>query len=383
MKKLISIIMAAVIIVGMLPVFAVAATTFSDVPKDAWYKNDLDFITNDSRKILEGYKGKFDPNGPLTVAQFVKIAIVTSNLMVAGTAPKQKWYVPYINKALQIGYIRNGEFKNYEKTITRGEMARILIRELESQPTKPTYRDQAKFRAIIKDYKKFPANLRDYIVKTYDLGLIGGYTDGTFGYNDNFTRAQAVAVVRRLLDPSKRLKVDIDNYIQKATVTVEGVKFNPYTDTTGMFDDMKLDKVQDFAMIFFNKLQFYTKDGKAYIKGYIPKVPEGYSFDVNLLITSTSSKLVNILSGSKADEKTLPNQGSFDQPIMIYQDKKFIPMDRKKVSEMYLIVDVSKEDQFSTDGKFTLSYPEKELFKVGYQVPRVKITVPKEVFARW
>ncbi len=371
MKKLISVLLIAFTLNSLITVSSIAATNFKDVPQNAWYKNDLDYITNDKRKILEGYKGKFNPNDNLTVAQFVKIAIVTSSILVSGENPKQKWYVPYITKAKAIGYIREGEFTNYEKYITRGEMARILIRELESQSTKPTYRNPEKFKAIIKDYKKLPENLRDYIVKTFDLGLIGGYTNGEFGANDKFTRAQAVAVVRRLLDPSHRIKVDIDNYTAKATVTVEGIKFNPYTDTTGKRDEMKLDKVSEFAMVFFNHLQFYTKNGKAYFKGYVPKVPEGYHISIILLINNATSVFSN---GSKYDQWNIPNQGYFD---------KYMQLNRKDIKEYSLIITILKNGDSGDNGSIILYWPDLKLQKIYWDKQPQDLGIPKEMFSRW
>jgi len=376
MKKLISATLIIILLISIIPISTVAATNFTDVPKDAFYKADLDFITNDPRHILEGYKGKFNPEGGLSVAQFIKIAVAASNKLVAGLQKNEKWYGPYVSKAIEMGYVHIGEFTDYERTITRGEMARILIRTVENVTGIPQYRDPDKVKVLIKDYNILPSNLKDYIVKTYDAGLIGGYSNGKFAPNDKFTRGQAVVVVRRLLDPSKRIKVDLDKYVEQATKVYDGISFNPYTDTTGKAGDMKIDKAQEFAIKLYNSLQFYEKDDKAYAKGYIPIVPEGYSLSFSIDI-NVMDHPISIATDTYIENNKLPRQGNFD---------KYLNKNKVDIKQMWITVVISELDSKnipSDDGSFTLYYPEKSLEKITFHKPTVTLPLPEGVFKEW
>ena len=68
----------------------------------------------------------------------------------------------------------------------------------------PEYRDQIAVSSLIKDYLPCRHPIRANVVRFYDLGILTGYPDGEFKPDKYLTRAEAVAVIRRIVDPSAR-----------------------------------------------------------------------------------------------------------------------------------------------------------------------------------
>lgn len=150
--------------------------------------------------IIGGYPdGTFRPNNSITRAEFTKI-FVTSLHEDVGNSSEGHWATNYLNKAIEEGYVLEGEFDDLNKNITRGEMARMIVRALdEDYPENINdYKEQ------IKDYNDIPKEYKDFVLKAYVKGIITGYPDGTFKYNQTATRAEASTMIVRLLEPEKR-----------------------------------------------------------------------------------------------------------------------------------------------------------------------------------
>lgn len=296
-----------------------AAVQFPDVPSDAWYKGDLEYIMNDSRQIFNGYPdGRFMPNETLTMGQFIKCVIMAVNAKVEPNTT-DFWAAPYIYKAIELGYVNPNEFDNkgsdpfaiYKRPITRGEMSRIVSRAVPSITGAHAYRDSKQIKAKIKDYDNIPKELQQWVVISYDMGILGGFPDGTFKAENNLSRAEAVAVVRRMIDPEKRLVLDL---AQSGTdvVVVDGITFDPVMDLavirgTNDTNMMSMDKVQDFAMLFYNKLKFIEKEGEYYCEGYIPNLPEGYYWGYNIQLEYTERIVEGGTREGFSPKSTIPN----------------------------------------------------------------------------
>lgn len=192
-----------------------AAVKFSDVPADAWYINALEKITLDSRGILQGYSdGTYKPQKNLDVCEFIKCIIAAKSLSVQNG--KTYWAETYISKAIELGYVNENEFASavadpyadYKRPITRGEMSRIVVRFLEDLEGKYTYRDEKTIIPLIQDYDIMNDAYQPWVVKAYDMGILGGLPDKTFSADKSLSRAEAVVVCLRLIDPTSRLKVE-------------------------------------------------------------------------------------------------------------------------------------------------------------------------------
>ena len=70
-------------------------------------------------------------------------------------------------------------------------------------------RDPLAVCELIKDYNGIYPGYKTNIVKCYDLGILTGFPDGEFKPNNILTRAEAIAVIRRLIDRSARKRTEL------------------------------------------------------------------------------------------------------------------------------------------------------------------------------
>ena len=207
MKKCLAFLLTVVMVLavppsGMSPSYA--AVSFKDVPKDAWYYEHVQYVANHPRELMVGYAGNFGPLDNLTVEQFIKIAVAAAGKGVVVPSDKY-WGDVYVSIGLELGFVQPGEFTDYKRPITRAEMARIIIRSLPMiTGEKDIPYNESEIRSRIADYDGIPVNLREYVCKAYQLGILVGGTDGKFNPNGNLTRASAAAVIHKMLEPSLR-----------------------------------------------------------------------------------------------------------------------------------------------------------------------------------
>ncbi|MDR3119976.1 MAG: S-layer homology domain-containing protein, partial [Clostridiales bacterium] len=137
---------------------------FYDVPSDAWYKQSVAYLT--SIEILHGYpEGDFRPDAPITRAEFATMISGFDQLSVA-----EYNRFPDVEGHWAVGYINSAATK----------------------------------------------------------GWVSGYPDGTFGPENNLTRAEIVTVINRML--SRRIEVsDIPDWAPD---------YNDLTDAHWAYADM-------------------------------------------------------------------------------------------------------------------------------------------------
>ena len=100
----VKLLLAAVILTGIYPTWAADSVRFPDVPQNAWYIDDLQYILNDSRQIITGYPdGTFRPNDVLTADMYIKLIVTAMGHEVENG--KEYWASTYIQKAIEEGYV--------------------------------------------------------------------------------------------------------------------------------------------------------------------------------------------------------------------------------------------------------------------------------------
>ncbi len=170
-----------------------------------WAKDTIAILFD--KGIINGFlDGTFRPDNNITVAEFTKI-IATSNGQSINADTKGEWYMPYVDAATNRGIIRSGEFKasDWDRHITRGEMARMVSRALPDETHPQNLQD---YIVRIKDFDQIEANMRQDVLFAYYTGIMGGYPDGSFKAGNKATRAEASTMIERLITPTKRLKVE-------------------------------------------------------------------------------------------------------------------------------------------------------------------------------
>lgn len=203
MKK---ILLLSTVLILVLSNLSFGASKFSDLKGDEWYgKNALALINKD---LIKGFPdGTFKPKSNITVSQFIVVAVRTIDPTIETASGA--WYAPYLNKAIKYGIVKEGEFMDFNAPITRGQMAKILVKVLEYNGE--TLSDSSKFISQIGDYNLISSEYKPYIVKAYALGLMGGFPDGAFKPDQVATRADSSVMLHRVFDKSVRSEPVIKN----------------------------------------------------------------------------------------------------------------------------------------------------------------------------
>ncbi|NLU51975.1 MAG: S-layer homology domain-containing protein [Clostridiaceae bacterium] len=186
---------------------------FSDAKKGDWYMSVMTKLVGLSS--IDGTdKGTLDPMGTVTRAMFIKMfirAMYNPEILIDVVPDFDHWAARDVKKAEELGFLAAREYtlKNIAEPITRGEMAKIIVRAYnKSEKNRVTLEDCQQLISKIKDYAQIPKDFQPYVLVAYGSGIISGYSDGRFGANDYATRAQAAAFIIRYLDPSERAKVE-------------------------------------------------------------------------------------------------------------------------------------------------------------------------------
>jgi len=190
MKKVISLILIAAMAFTIVPaVTAQSQTTFTDVPSTHWAASAIAQAVQAG--YVSGYEdGTFKPDKPVSRAEFIKMTIdALGNEIHHSEGP---WYTPYINAALASELITANEYgsqPDYTVPMTRGEMARIAVRAIGR-----TVQSNA-----------------EYMLAAVQNGLLSGTGNGELAPDSTTTRAHAVAVIERVLQVNKGVKLPVDD----------------------------------------------------------------------------------------------------------------------------------------------------------------------------
>lgn len=216
-KKITTIILSAALIFT-LSVPAMAATTpFTDVPETAWYAQDIAQVQE--LGIIQGKgNGLFDPDGTLTVAQAITLAAKTRAYHNDETIPVVEggtWYSSAVAYAKAQGIISGSEFTNFDSSATRGEMAYLFARAL----------PDTEYKAI-NSITELPdvtgaTKYSTEIFKLYCAGIVAGSDKyGTYQPDSQITRAQATAILNRVVNPENRKTLALEKQDVTGAITI-------------------------------------------------------------------------------------------------------------------------------------------------------------------
>jgi|GEM_PF-5179531 S-layer homology domain. len=178
---------------------------FDDVNETIWYGFDqLKVIANAYEYDL--MKGKsdsiFDPDGNITVAEAITMAVRVHSIYTTGkaTAPvTDPWYKGFVDYAVKNDIIPANAFDDYDRPATRAEMVFIFSRSL----PETEFVEQNTVNSLPDVNKNTPYS--ESIFNMYKAGvLLGNDAKGTFAPNNNITRAEAAAIITRVILPSTR-----------------------------------------------------------------------------------------------------------------------------------------------------------------------------------
>ena len=142
----------------------------------------------------------FSPEGSFTVAQALTVAAnihtAYNGTKVRAAAADEAWYLPYVEYCIQNGIIRDGQFADYTKNITRGDMAIVFANVL----------PESEYKAI-RTYTLSDMNdtlpSAAAVKKLAEAGIVGG-SGGKYNPQSDIKRAEACVIFSRLAVASMR-----------------------------------------------------------------------------------------------------------------------------------------------------------------------------------
>jgi subtilisin family serine protease len=179
--------------------------TFEDV-KGHWAKADIELMA--SKHIAKGTsEDNFSPNANITRAEFAALLVratgvsKTSDKTFADVS-KSAWYADAVNKAYAAGIIAGLDDAHFapNETVTREQMALMVMKAYEHQTGNPLSNINITQEVKFSDEGSVSAWARTFVRLADAKGLMSGRTNGAFDPSQNATRAEAISVIKRLLE---------------------------------------------------------------------------------------------------------------------------------------------------------------------------------------
>lgn len=181
------------------------AVTFTDLPQDHWAINYVTPLAEAG--VINGYPdGTFDPEGTISRGEFLKLVIAASlpegvSINIAPSA-LEHWAGKYLFIAQQYQVVAPSELtlENIDLPITRREMVMMIGKADTNLRNNSLNNDDT---MVFNDFDKMDAAERRYLAHSVGESYLNGYPDGTFGPDNNMTRAESATVIYRYTNKGK------------------------------------------------------------------------------------------------------------------------------------------------------------------------------------
>lgn len=219
-KRIISVSLALVLLMGTAVPALGARTGFSDVPAGYWAGEAIRETA--AQGVVSGYPdGTFRPGQKVTNAQFAVIlarAFYPEEVRAyadRGYGSPAPWYWASVAALRDHDVLRDtamGEDEGWPKlkcdgvSVTRYEMAQLVYNIMRDYEQTGSGVEREVVRFQVRDWDAIPEKYRDAVTACYVLEVLRGGADGNFDGEALMTRAQSCVVLRRL---GKALNVEI------------------------------------------------------------------------------------------------------------------------------------------------------------------------------
>ena len=181
-----SVLLVALVLAGCLSALCIPAyaVSFSDVRSGDWYEKYVTPLANAG--VINGYPdGSFKPNRTVTAGEALKMILLAAGF---GTPNKTSahWASGYQSFALARNMIDQSDVTDLDASIPRQTVAKLAANALGLDPSE--------------NPSVFSDTASSYVMALNELGIIGGYPDGTFRPSNYLTRAELSAIVLRILN---------------------------------------------------------------------------------------------------------------------------------------------------------------------------------------
>ncbi|MEB3100905.1 S-layer homology domain-containing protein [Ferviditalea candida] len=293
---------------------------------------------------VAGYPdGTFQPDAQVTRAEFIKMAVDALKLPHSqGGTP---WYQPYVSAAVEVGIHQEKDFNtDWNKPLTRMEMARIAVRATDSTLQKPDARLDDK----------------SFMYRATNNGIIQGMENGELQPAGLSTRAQAVAIIERILTVKNGGKLPVDQRaVTYAQVDIKGTNVDTLLGLQLKPFPIHLNLRKDVDVYVDKIIAVDMTDPNAPYRDWFPKtirVKDRSSADncilfaMHLNVINNNDKDHSIFNYEFSVEGTNGDYQRTGIPYEYYESGKTpihpvdsIILDTKKDSEGWYVISVEKE----------------------------------------
>lgn len=182
------------------PVRSYTDGMFCDVAAEDWYAQSVKLVYE--LGLMDGADSAFHVESPLTLTEIITAAARLHRIYTTGTddfKPGRVWYDVYVRYCLENGII-DSRF-GCKKIATRAQVVDILSRALPAE----ALRAQNQVTDDVIPDVGMDAPYAHSIYTMYRAGIVGGSDKkGTFYPDESVSRAEAAALLARMVDPAER-----------------------------------------------------------------------------------------------------------------------------------------------------------------------------------
>ena len=230
-KALFSLIAAVALSIGASAAFTKTATytdgMFADVPASEWYAKEVKSTYELGLMNGKG-AGVFAPEGEVTVAEALTLCARVLSIYNGEAAPTNSttgnWYDSYVQYGLTKGYLKEGQFDSYDRSIKRSEMATLFY---DAMPE--GFYKRINNVTYIPDVDKNDA-CYNKLLNLYNAGIVmGNDAYGNFNPSSSIIRSEVAAIINRVAVEENRVR----RALAVATPKVHGATYD-YIDALDM-----------------------------------------------------------------------------------------------------------------------------------------------------
>ena len=182
---------------------------FYDVATSSWYRDNV--ASAYEYGLMNGNgNGTFAPLGNISIAEAITAASRLYGIYHYSSTPLFEdvdglWYEPYVNYAQESG-ITQSNYASYTVPATRAEFAKILAASIDPVDFQEiNYIDDGAIPDVDMD-----SDYADAVYMLYRAGILtGSDSSGAYKPDSTITRAEAAALITRIVDPGLRKSIEL------------------------------------------------------------------------------------------------------------------------------------------------------------------------------
>jgi len=177
---------------------------FSDVDENEWYGANQQKVVAIAYDfgLMMGSGAKFNPKSNITLAEAITVAARVHSIYKEGKeefTQVDPWFKVYVDYAVDNRLIGPEDFTVFNRAATRAEMAYIFSRLL--PPEELAAQNTVKSLPDVNNDTQY----NEAIFMLYRVGVLtGSDASGTFHPDNSITRAEAAAIISRVILPDSR-----------------------------------------------------------------------------------------------------------------------------------------------------------------------------------